>query len=78
MTQIKTRLDEVAKTIEDLMATVNSDDAVSLCIEMDEYEERYGQTTLRKLRAVPGFRKLWDAIEAGAHKAADKVFSDEE
>ncbi len=37
---------------------------------MDDYKKTYGWS-IRQLRATPGFRKLWDALEEAAHMNSD-------
>ena len=72
----KTQLDEVADVIAHVIAKCDPEDAMSIAIAMDEYEDQRPRT-MADLKRIPGFRKLWDAIERAAMERSDKVFESE-
>lgn len=58
--------------IADMIAELNLEDeqARMLLTAMDEWSQKY-RGTYNRLRAIPGFRKLWDAIETACQMSVD-------
>ena len=58
-----TKLNEIADLISEL--ELNDREAETILNVMKSYKRNYGRT-YDGLRRIPGFRKLWDAIEEAA------------
>lgn len=62
-----TKLDEICEILSEVEFA--DDTARKLLTKMETYGQTYDRT-LADLRKIPGFRKLWDAIEEAAHLSA--------
>jgi hypothetical protein len=57
-------IDKIAEVLEEIVAEANDEQAEKLRSLMAKYEGAYGRS-LRLLKNIPGFAKLWDAMDSG-------------
>ena len=65
-----TALDKITAQLAKALETAQPDLCDELACMMCEYEED-NERTLINLQKVPGFKKLWLAMEKGAHASLD-------
>jgi len=64
----KPSIQAVADILEEIIFETNEESLQVLTTAVRQYKEKYSES-LRHLQRIPGFKKIWDAIETGMNEA---------